>query len=557
MTQLDEDAAASGAAQACASTRERLILAVLLTAGFTLAVDFSILNVAVPAIGTDVGLSLEDLQWVSTSFALCAAGFTLLFGRVADLFGRRRLFLLGMAILGASSLLGGLATTPGVLITARVAQGIATAMVTPAALSLLTTAFPEGPRRARALGLNGALMAAGFTTGAILGGVLTDLLSWRWAFYINVVVAAAVLALAPAVLTESRPERRPRLDVPGAVTVTIGLLALVHGLTAAGERSWLDPTVLLSLSAGGVLLVAFWAVEKRVREPLVPFAVLTRRTVGWGNFTGLMAFVTETSLVFLLTLYLQEVLGYSPLAAGLSFAVLGAGTVAGGLVAPKVIAVAGSKRAIVGGLVVQAVATGSLVLLGTSSAFIVLVLVATFIGGVANLVAIVGFMVTVTTGVPDHEQGLATGLATMSQQVGITLGIPIMSVIATATLDDVGATTSTSILTGLTLAIGVNAVLCLVTALLAHVFLPPGRAGSGPSEADRADGSGSLAGRDGPSVVVAHQAKIAADGPVVGTRPGDLNRPSTAVHSHQSFDLRARAARSGHPQDRGGGACRG
>lgn len=478
MTHLDEGVVSTPSpcepappAETPMSLRERLILAVLLTASFTLAVDFSILNVALPAIGADLGFSLENLQWVATSFALCAAGFTLLFGRVADLFGRRRLFLLGTVILGLSSLIGGLATAPGVLIAARVAQGIATAMVTPAALSLLTTAFPEGPRRARALGLNGALMAAGFTTGAILGGVLTDLLSWRWAFYINVAVAAVVLVVAPTVLTESRPERRPRLDVPGALTVTLGLLAIVYGLTVAGEQSWEEPTALLSLLVGGVSLILFWAVEKRVEEPLVPVTVLKRRTVAWGNFTGLMAFVTETSLVFLLTLYLQGVLDYSPLAAGLAFAVLGAGTVIGGLLAPKVIAAVGTKQAIVGGLVVQALATGSMVFLGTSHAFIALLLVATFIGGVANLVAIVGFMVTVTTGVPDQEQGLATGLATMSQQVGITMGIPIMSAIATATVHAAGATTSASILTGLTVAIGINAVLCLLTALLAHTFL--------------------------------------------------------------------------------------
>ena len=224
---------------------QRLILAVLLTASFTLAVDFSVLNVALPTIGADVGLALNHLQWIATAFALCAASFTLFFGRIADLFGRRRLFLIGMALLGGSSLVGGLAQEPVLLMIARVAQGIATAMVIPAALSLLITSFPEGSQRERALGLNGSLMAAGFTTGAILGGVLTDLLSWRWAFFINVIIAAAVLAAGPAVIRESRPVGRPRVDVPGAATVTLGLLAIVFGLTTASESSWGDP------SAGG------------------------------------------------------------------------------------------------------------------------------------------------------------------------------------------------------------------------------------------------------------------------------------------------------------------
>ena len=167
-----------------------------------------------PSIGEDVGFSIEDLQWVATAFALTSAGLTLVFGRISDLFGRRRLFLGGIALLGASSVAGGLADTPAVLIAARVAQGLATAAVAPAALALLTTSFPEGPLRERALGLNGALMAAGFTTGAILGGVLSDLLSWRWAFFINVVVAVAVLAVAPFVLSESRPARRPSSTSP-------------------------------------------------------------------------------------------------------------------------------------------------------------------------------------------------------------------------------------------------------------------------------------------------------------------------------------------------------
>jgi len=455
-----------------AKARERLTLAVLLTASFTLAVDFSILNVALPDVGADVGFSLENLQWIATSFALCAAGLTLLFGRVADLFGRRRLFLVGIALLGASSLVGGLASAPWVLLVARVAQGTAAAMVTPAALSLLTTSFPEGPRRQRALGLNGALMAAGFTTGAVLGGLLTDLFSWRWAFYINVVVALVVLVVGPSVLTESRPAQRPRLDLPGALTVTSGLLALIYGLTSAGEHSWADPRAVVGLGGGALLLTLFWVVERRVAEPLVSLDVLRRRSVGVGNLAGVMAFATETSLVFLLTLYLQDVLGYSPLEAGLAFAVLGAGTVVGGLTGPRVIAAVGSTRAISGGLVVQGAATAPLVLLGESQGFLALVLVATFVGGVANLVVIVGFMVTVTTGVPDGEQGLATGLATMSQQVGITLGIPVMSAIVTAVVRRTGSADE-PVLTGLTVAIGVDAALCLVTAAMVGVLLRP------------------------------------------------------------------------------------
>ncbi|MFI9008143.1 MFS transporter [Actinosynnema sp. NPDC053489] len=451
--------------------RRRLILVLLLTASFTLAVDFSILNVALPAIGAEVGFSLENLQWIATAFALCAAGFTLLFGRVADLFGRRRLFLAGMALLGVASLAGGLAQDPALLLVARVAQGLATAAVTPAALSLLTTSFPEGGLRDRALGLNGALMAAGFTTGAILGGLLTDLLSWRWAFLINVPVAVLVLVVAPIVVRESRPAGRVRLDLPGALTVTLGLLAIVFGLTQAGEHSWTNPVALGALAVGVVLLVVFWAVEKRVAQPLVPVAILGRRNVGWGNLAGLLAFITETSLVFLLTLYLQKVLGFTPLSAGLSFAVLGIGTVLGGVVAPKVIGKVGSRNAIIAGFAFQAASTLPLALLGPGSGWMPLLLVLTFTGGVANLIAIVGFMVTATSGLPDAEQGLATGLATMSQQVGIAMGIPIMSAIAAARVNALGGESPSSVLTGVSTAIWVNTALCVLAAVLIAAFL--------------------------------------------------------------------------------------
>ncbi|MFB6708153.1 MFS transporter [Streptomyces sp. NPDC056333] len=451
--------------------RQKLVLALLLGAQFMIAVDFSILNVALPAVGEGLGFALTNLQWIATAFALAAAGFTLLFGRVADIVGRKRLFLGGMAVLGAASLLGGLATSPEVLLSARVLQGLATAAVTPAGLALLTTAFKEGPLRERALGLNGALMSAGFTTGAILGGLLTDLLSWRWAFFINAPVAFLVLVLAPSVITDARPTGRPKLDIPGAVTVTGGLLALVFGLTQAGETGWTTPTTLGALLVGVALLVVFRSVEKRAATPLVPVRILKRRSVIWGNTAGLIAFVTETSLVFLLTLYLQEVLGYTPLTTGLAFGVLGIGTVIGGALGGRAVGRYGNRTTIVTGGAVQAVATLALAALGTSGAWIWLLLAATFVGGIGNMLVIVGFMVTATSGLPDAEQGLATGLATMTQQVGITMGIPVMSAIASARMNALGDTGPHGVLSGVTVAILVNSALVLAGSLLAGAFL--------------------------------------------------------------------------------------
>ncbi|NJP94354.1 MFS transporter [Nonomuraea sp. FMUSA5-5] len=449
--------------------RLRVVLAVLLVAQFMLAVDFSILNVALPAIGDDLGFSLGGLQWIATAFALCAAGFTLFFGRIGDLVGRKRIFLGSLALLGVASLAGGLAPTPEILILARVAQGLATAAATPAGLALLTTSFPEGPLRQKALGLNGALMSAGFTAGAVLGGVLTDLLSWRWAFLINVPVALVVLLVAPAVIAESRPAGRPRLDLPGALSVTLGLLGIVYGLTQAGEHGWTHPLALTGLLAGAALLVVFHRVERRAAEPLVPLHVLRRPTVAWGNLLGLLAFVTETSLVYLLTLYLQKTLGFSALAAGLSFGVLGLGTVAGGLLAPKVIARTSTATVLIGGGLLQTAATAVLLLMGGTSASMGLLLPATFLGGVGNMLVIVGFMVTATTGLPDHQQGLATGLASMSQQIGITMGTPIMSAIVTAATG--GVVTAGAVLHGVTVAIAVNAALVLAGVLIAALFL--------------------------------------------------------------------------------------
>jgi len=439
-------------------------MAVLLTANFTLAVDFSILNVALPPIGRELGFDTASLQWIVTAFAICAASFTLFFGRVADLLGRKRLFLAGIVLLGAASLAGGLATTPAVLLTARVGQGVATAMVTPAALALMTTMFPEGPARSRALGLNGALMAAGFAVGAILGGVLTGTVSWRWAFLLNVVVAVAAFIVGSLVLHEPPRAARRRLDVLGAITVSAALVAFVLGIDSAGRAGGADPGTWGPLAISVVFLAAFLAAERRATEPLIAASMLRRRTIAWGNLAGLLAFATETSLVFLLTLYLQEILGYTPITAGLMLGVLGVGTVLGGLLAPKIIGRVGASNAVVIGFVVQAAATMPLAFASEEHSGTVALLILTFVGGVANLVAIVGYVVTATAGIPAEQQGLATGLVTMSQQVGIAVGTPIMATVVTAFA---GA----GLQRGVQVAIGLNAAVALVAARVVALAL--------------------------------------------------------------------------------------
>jgi EmrB/QacA subfamily drug resistance transporter len=454
--------------------RGRMRLAVLLVAQFTIALDFSILNVALPDIGRGLGFSLSSLQWVVTLFALTSAGFTLLFGRVGDLLGRRRVFVAGVALLGVASLLGGLAGSAAVLLVARVLQGLATAIVSPVAMALLTTSFPEGPQRQRALGLGGAMLSAGFTTGAVLGGVLTGLLSWRWAFLINVPACVIVLIATPLLIVDRQRREPARLDVWGALTITGGLLALVYGITSAGNRGWGDAGTLVALAAAVVLLAAFWLIELRVPQPLVSPRVLRRPTVKWGNSGGLLTFTMFSAVIFLMTLYLQRVLGYSPLVTGLAFGVQGVAAFFAGIFAPRVIGRLGSSRTtLCCGLLLQAVATGALFALGDGRSWLALVIVATSVGGFAHVLSVVSFMVTATSGLSDQEQGLATAMTSLTQQVGITLGIPILSAVATARITALAGARSApdAVLGGTSLAIAVDTVIVLAGALLIGYFL--------------------------------------------------------------------------------------
>jgi MFS family permease len=441
--------------------RQRLTVFLLLGASFMLSVDFSILNVALPQLGAGVGLELSALPWVVTAFALPAAGFTLLFGRIADMFGRRRMFLVGIALLAVSSLVGGFATSPAMLLTARVLQGLATAIATPAALSLLVTTFSDEKQRARVLGLNGALLSGGFTVGALAGGAVVGVLSWRWAFLINVPVALVILVATPIVVRASSAPAGVKLDVPGAVTVTVGLLAFVFGVIDANPYA---------LAGGVALLVVFWLIERRAQAPLAAVGILSRPTVKWGNVAGLIVFSMEPGLIYLMTLYLQDVLHFAPLTTGLVFGVPGLASVAAGVLAGRFIARHGARRVLAVGLLVQAGCTAPLVLLGTGSTGLAVLVPALFLGFFGHVTAIVAFMVTATSGVPDSEQGLATGLATLTQQVGITIGVPILGAVAA---------THSNLLSGIHLALAVDvAVTLTVVALVWTGLRPRTRAGT-------------------------------------------------------------------------------
>ncbi|MFG2889126.1 MFS transporter [Streptomyces sp. NPDC048248] len=460
--------APAGPATARMTTRAKLILLLLCAAQFIIALDFSILNVALPVLGKDLGMGQADLQWAVTAFALPSGGFLLLFGRIADLFGRRRLFLIGLALFTAASVLAALAWSPAAFLAGRALQGLGAAVIVPTGMSLLTTTFAEGPQRERALGISGTVLSMGFTIGMVLGGVMTDALGWRSTMGLLSLAGVAVLAAAPALLSESRHPQRPRIDVPGAVTVTGGLLGLIYALSTAAEEGFGSPDVLVTLLVGLALLVAFVVVESRAAQPLVSLPMLRRRTVAWGNLAGLTTFSMMSTVVFLLTLYLQEVLRLSAFETGLLFGVQGVVSAIAGIVAPKVIGRLGARRTLLVGMLLQAGFTAALLGLGTGSGMWLALIGVTF-ASLGHLWAIISYGVTATSGVPDAEQGLATGLVTSSQQVGITIGIPLLSAVAAAHIGSLradGSGFAEATLGGIKLALGLDAALVAVVAVL-------------------------------------------------------------------------------------------
>ncbi|MFG2552966.1 MFS transporter [Streptomyces sp. NPDC048581] len=472
MTTADTASTAAAPQQSAAvrmTGRQVTALVVLLTSTFMMAADFSVLNVALPKVGVSLGFSTGNLQWITTTFALCAAGCTLVFGRVGDYVGRRRVFIVGMVVLAASSLLGGIASSPGMLLTARTLQGLATAAVLPSALALLTTAFTDPALRTRALGLNSVMMSSGFSVGAVLGGVLTDLFSWRWAFFINIPVAVAAMLLVPVVVPESRAEARSRIDLPGAVLITLGLFATVYGVTRIGEDG-LDAVAAVATFGGLVLLALFWVVESRTAEALVPVRILKKPEVAYGNLGALFIFSGETALIFFTGLYVQNVLGLSPLAGGLVLLGIGVGQIIAGTVGPRILQRVDPRTFLGISLALQGAFMIPTVFAGDQSWWLAPLVATQFVNGFFSMTAALSFMVIATSSVDTDMQGMATGMATQSQQVSAAIGIPLVSTVFVAVIGT-GAVSTAEELHGIQVAVALVAVVQIVVGALLWAVL--------------------------------------------------------------------------------------
>jgi EmrB/QacA subfamily drug resistance transporter len=413
-----------------------LALALLATVQFMVVLDIAIVNVALPSIQLDLGFSQENLQWVISAYALLFGGFLLLGGRLADILGRRRLFVAGLIVFTVASLLSGLAWSDEVLILTRAMQGLGAAIITPAALSILMTTFSEGRERNTALGVWGAVGAFGAVAGVLLGGVLTDWLSWEWIFYINIPVGLAALALTPLLLKESRDAHVKSFDVPGAVLVTGGLITLVYTITQASDYGWASVETIGLFAVAGALLVGFVGWESRASEPLMPFSIFRTSTVSAANIAGLILGTVSFSMFLMLTLYMQQVLGYSPMKTGVAYLAVAVTAIVWSTVAAQLVNRVGVKPTIVAGMTLLTVGLLYFTQVSVGGTY-----AGDLLPGFLIIAAGLGFSfvpisIAALAGVQPSEAGLASGLFNTSQQIGGALGIAALSTIATTKTSD-------------------------------------------------------------------------------------------------------------------------
>ncbi|MBR8837445.1 MAG: MFS transporter [Stigonema ocellatum SAG 48.90 = DSM 106950] len=419
-----------------------LVLSLLCASQFMVVLDFSIVNVALPAMENDLGFSQQNLQWVISAYALTFGGFLLLGGRAADLFGRRRVFMAGLSLFTLASLVGGLAESQWVLIAARGFQGLGGAILDPAALSILTTTFTEGQERNRALSIWGAMGAVAFALGVLLGGVLTDGISWRWVMFVNVPVGIAAVALSPVLLRESRKQTlTQQIDLAGAVTVTGGLVLLVYALVQAPEAGWFAATTVLLFGGSIVFLALFVWVEERSPAPLVPLMIFRSSTLTGANLVGALLSAAVASMVYILTLYMQQVLGYTALQTGMAFLPHALAAMVAAPLTSRLIKRIGVKSTMVSGMVAVMVGLLLLTHISVQGNFVRELLPGTVFVGFGIMIGIVTVTIAATAGVADSEQGLASGLLNTAQQMGSAVGLAILVAVATARTQAIAATT--------------------------------------------------------------------------------------------------------------------
>jgi EmrB/QacA subfamily drug resistance transporter len=428
-----------------------LALILLCSAQFVVVLDASIVNVALPTIGDALNFSQENLPWVVNAYVLTFGGFLLLGGRTADLLGRRRVFMAGLLLVAAASLAAGFASTEGQLIAARAAQGLGAAIISPAALSIVTTTFSDGAERNKALGVWGAVAGSGGAAGVLLGGILTDGLGWEWVLWVNVPVSLIAFALAPRLIAESRAESETRaFDVAGAVTVTAALSVLVYALVDANSAGWGSTQTIGLIAFAAVLMASFVAIELRATKPLVPFSIFRIRTLTGANVVGLLVGASLFSMFFFISLYMQQVLGYSAIHAGLSYLPLALVIIASAGVASQLVTKVGYKPVLATGLLFIVIGLAWFSRVSVGGSFTTDILGPSLFAAAGLGFAFVTTTIAAVSGVEEREAGLASGLINTSQQIGGALGLAVLSTIATSRTDDVLSAGGSSITTGLT-----------------------------------------------------------------------------------------------------------
>jgi EmrB/QacA subfamily drug resistance transporter len=426
-------------------------LILLCVAQFVVVLDASIVNVALPSIGRGLHFSEQNLPWVVNAYVIAFGGFLLLGGRAADLLGRRRVFMAGLALVAVASLAAGFAANQGQLIAARAAQGLGAAIISPSALSIVTTLFRDGAERNKALGAWGAVAGSAGAVGVLLGGILTDGLGWEWVLWVNVPVSLIALALTPGLIPESRSESATRhFDAAGAVSVTAGLSLLAYALLDASSAGWGSAKIVSLLALSVALIGAFIAIELRSKAPLVPFRIFRSRTLTGANVVGVLLGASLFSMFFFISLYMQQVLGYSPIHAGLSYLPLALTIIFAAGVGGQFVTRFGFKPILAAGMAFVAVGLLWFSRVSVGGGFISDILGPSLLAAMGLGFGFVTSTIAAVSGVKDQEQGLASGLINTSQQIGGALGLAVLSTIATTRTHDVMAGGGSSLSKALT-----------------------------------------------------------------------------------------------------------